>query len=286
MPITSLPSASNSAISARVVANNCVQHNEFELIIEAPSIAAAALPGQFVMVVTGEGFGFEHRRPFSLFRADPDTGLISILYLARGSFTRDLAQKAAGDEISLLGPIGTHFDTKGSERVAIVASGGIGAPPLCFLVRRLTELPQEWRPAMIIAICGARNADLLVGIGELESLGAEVHVVTDDGSAGEQGNVPEYLERLLRTHPEAEAAGVRVYGCGPMPMLRALTLVCERHNAAGEISIEAPMHCGVGACDSCLIPVMGADGTHSVRACVDGPVLAIGQYQWPVEATP
>ena len=273
-------------ILARVLANRCVQHNEFELIIHAPAIAASALPGQFVMVVTGEGFGFDNRRPFSLFRADSETGEISILYLARGAFTRDLALKAEGDEIRLVGPVGTHFDTDCQKQVVIIASGGIGAPPLCFLTRCLTDLPQDRKPAAIIAICGARTAELLVGIKELEDLGAEVHVVTDDGSAGEQGNVPAYLERLLSTYHEADPSGMRVYGCGPMAMLHALTSVCERHGVAGQISIEAPMHCGVGQCDSCLIPVKTKDGNGSIRACVEGPVLPIGTYSWDAMATP
>ncbi len=272
--------------AANVVEQRNVRRNEFEIVLEAPEIANAALPGQFVMVVTGEGYGFEHRRPFSLFRADPETGRVSILYLARGIFTQDLAQKLPGDSVQLLGPLGTHFDTRADERIAIIASGGIGAPPLCFLARRLLEMPQPLRPERVIAICGARSSDYLVGVTELCSLGAEVDIVTDDGSEGAQGTVPEHLERLLKRYPEVTAAGVRVYGCGPMPMLLALTNVCERYGVTGQISIEAPMHCGVGQCDSCLIPVVGRDGKGPIRACVDGPVLPIGTYCWETPATP
>ena len=42
----------------------------------------------------------------------------------------------------------------------------------------------------------------------------------------------------------------------------------------GELSLEAPMPCGIGVCLGCVVP--RRDGGHA-RVCVDGPIFQIGE---------
>ena len=117
------------------------------------------------------------------------------------------------------------------------------------------------------APAGARP--LLVGGGVGASplyglLGISVTVVTEDGTMGARGFVTDAL-------PEG---GTYVYACGPMPMLQAL---CSATPLDGQLSLEARMGCGFGACMGCT-----CETTHgSKRVCKDGPVFTKEEIVWP-----
>src|SRR4030042_1053992 len=76
--------------------------------IEAPDIAAAAQPGQFITVRCGD---FTLRRPFSIHQSslltgeDPGEGKIAILFKVTGKGTLWLSQRKAGEKIEILGPL-------------------------------------------------------------------------------------------------------------------------------------------------------------------------------------
>ena len=63
------------------------------------------------------------------------------------------------------------------------------------------------------------------------------------------------------------------YACGPAPMLRA---VCEASPVSGQVSLDARMGCGFGACMGCTIQT--ASGPR--RVCKDGPVFDKEELQW------
>ena len=91
-----------------------------------------------------------------------------------------------------------------------------------------------------------------------------VTVVTEDGTMGARGFVTDAL-------PEG---GTYVYACGPMPMLQAL---CSATPLDGQLSLEARMGCGFGACMGCT-----CETTHgSKRVCKDGPVFTKEEILWP-----
>ncbi len=90
----------------------------------------------------------------------------------------------------------------------------------------------------------------------------DVTVTTDDGSAGIKGNA---LDALKRINVEYDF----YYACGPLVMLKALA----NHNRNGEISLEARMGCGFGACMGCSIETVNG----ARRVCKDGPVFNSGE---------
>ena len=67
---------------------------------------------------------------------------------------------------------------------------------------------------------------------------------------------------------------IRVFGCGPEGMLKAVNDLALRHGLKGQLSLEAPMPCGIGVCLGCIVPL--AAGGYS-RVCCDGPVYEIGE---------
>jgi dihydroorotate dehydrogenase electron transfer subunit len=107
-------------------------------------------------------------------------------------------------------------------------------------------------------------------------MASTVAVTTDDGSAGTRGRVTDVLPRVM------EASGTDVvYACGPMAMLRAVTAVAGERGVVAQCAVEESMACGIGVCMTCVLPVVGDDGsTRMVRSCVEGPVFPGDRVRW------
>ena len=95
--------------------------------------------------------------------------------------------------------------------------------------------------------------------------------MTEDGSYGEKGLVTGPVERYIKSGDKAK---MRLYGCGPDGMLRAVNELGLRLGVPGQLSLEAPMPCGVGICLGCVVPLV--KGGYA-RVCQDGPVFEIGE---------
>ena len=64
-----------------------------------------------------------------------------------------------------------------------------------------------------------------------------------------------------------------VCACGPMPMLRAISEICNENNVPCQISLEERMGCGIGACLVCACEVKRNGTNDYVHVCKDGPVF-------------
>src|SRR5579871_5103873 len=223
-------------LDAVVVAHTHVIANEFEIVFDAPEVARAAQPGQFLELLYNDNYSPLIRRPFSIYGVDRQAGTCSVLYQARGSFTSGLAIKRPGDRVSLLGPLGRPFRWSDDPDVRhILVAGGIGAPPLVFLAGELCRGRSIDRPPCedIIVLNGARTRDLLVGMVEFGALDLILHALTDDGSHGRRGLVTDFLLTLLDEECDRRP---HLYACGPMPMLRAIDDIAMARSVPCQIS--------------------------------------------------
>ena len=248
-----------------VVANRVVapQHHVLTL---AFGLGAVFEPGQFVQL------GLEPAylpRPFSILRADRRH--LAVLSKAVGLGTRALFACTPGHRVWVLGPLGRGFRSDGSAP-AVLVGGGVGLPPLYALAERLAG--QGPPPRVIV---GARTADQVLLHEELTALGAEVHVMTDDGSAGGRGTAVDRLRELLR----AAGGPCRVYTCGPAPMLAAVAGLCRRSGTPCQVAVEEHMACGFGACQGCAVRT--AAGGYDL-VCRDGPAFDAERLAWPDRA--
>lgn len=202
------------------------------------------------------------RRPFSIFCQEKDT--ISLLYKVVGKGTNLMTTWKPGDKISVLGPLGRGFKRFPSE-VWLVA-GGAGIAPLCFLGRQLEEKGISFK-----TIWGLRYkiADELMTLVQ-EKLGTVI-VYTEDGSLGYQGLVTEGVREL-----EKEKKPNGIYACGPLPMLKALNTWAKERHIPMQVSLEANMACGIGACLGCVVETK--EGYKKV--CQDGPVFDAEEIKW------
>jgi dihydroorotate dehydrogenase electron transfer subunit len=265
-------------VSAEVIANTPLSDDYNVLALSAPTIAAAAAPGQFVMVKAATGHDPLLRRPFSVFEilrdaAGRPTG-ISLLNKRIGISTRLIYDARPGQRIACLGPLGRPFTVMDPPTEAWMVAGGVGLAPFAALADALVS-----RGVRTTLFYGARSGAELFYLDLFRTLGARLILTTEDGSAGEHGRVTGPLERELR----AKAAGepVMVYACGPEAMLAAVAKTAARYGRPCQVSVERIMGCGMGGCYSCVVAMRAPNGTfHHVRSCIAGPVLAGDQILW------
>ena len=263
----------------RLLENRDIGHGHYLAALEAPEVAGALRPAQFVMLRVSDGTDPLLSRPFSVARIGA-RATVDLLYKPYGRGTQILSGLRAGTRVGLVGPLGRPFPDPppGTARVLAVA-GGIGVAPFPLLGDHLRRLGVP-RPHLLY---GARQAADLVGRDLLEAAGWTLDVVTDDGSEGRRALVPALLDETLAALDPAERARTFTYVCGPTRMMAATDAVLAGHGCAGQFSVEAFMGCGFGVCLSCVIPLReggGEDGGYR-RVCVDGPTFPAGSLAWP-----
>jgi dihydroorotate dehydrogenase electron transfer subunit len=265
-------------ISARVIVNTRLSDDYNVLALAAPEIAAAAAPGQFVMVKAASGHDPLLRRPFSVFEVLRDqTGRaigISLLNKRIGVSTGLIYAARQGDTVACLGPLGRPFSLVDSPTDAWMVAGGVGLAPFAALGEALTA-----RGAATTLFYGARQSAELFYLDMFRAMGITLVLTTEDGSAGERGRIVAPLERQLADRPVN--APVMIYACGPEGMLAAVAKTAMRFGRPCQVSVERIMGCGMGGCYSCVVPMRGENGArHHVRSCLAGPVLAADQIVW------
>ena len=120
-------------VSAEVIENRPLSSDYNVLALRAPAIAAAAEPGQFVMVKSGGSFDPLLRRPFSVFEILRDEAGaphgVSILSKRIGPSTRLLYDTARGQRVDCLGPLGRPFTVVEPPVEAWMVAGGVEHRP-------------------------------------------------------------------------------------------------------------------------------------------------------------
>ena len=252
----------------RVLANELLDERHFRLTLEADGPVAEFLPGQFVMLRCSESLTL--RRPLSIQRLlrDGSFACIEILYRVVGSGTRALAAIGVGETVDCLAPLGRPFDLPAPSERAVLLGGGVGIPPMVALAEEIVA--QGGRTPLVIGgVGGQGDAACLTGLLDLE---IPVHVSTLDGSAGTRGTVLDALDARWGGGP---GLGDRIYACGPAAMLVAVARMARRWDLGCQISLEAVMGCGFGACVGCAVPRAG--GSEYALVCRDGPVFEMDE---------
>jgi len=241
----------------------------YRIVLKAPEAAAAAVPGQFVMLRVTENMDPLLARPFGI-SSVPSRSSIEILYRVAGRGTALLTRAEAGQTLSLLGPLGKGFPMPDKTVTPVLVTGGSGFPPLHFLALRTN--------ARARVFIGARDKECLPPGCVLKSLrdhSQSVTIATEDGSSGRKGMSTDILNAFL-TKEERKTHFV-LYACGPHAMLAAASRIAAEHSITCYVSTEERMACGFGACMGCSVP-MKAGGYK--RACKEGPVFDSREIEW------
>ena len=265
-------------VAAGVTWNRQLSSDYNVLALAAPAIAAAAAPGQFVMVKARAGFDPLLRRPFSVFEilrdaAGAPTGL-TIFSKRIGVSTALIYDKMPGERVDCLGPLGRPFTVVDPPVDAWMVAGGVGLAAFATLAQALHA-----RGVKSTLFYGARRGAELFYLDFFRALDVELVLATEDGSVGERGRVVAPLDRRLAARDPSSA--VMLYACGPEGMLGATARMAMNYLRPCQVSVERVMGCGLGGCYSCVIPMRDDLGAvHHVRSCVAGPVLAADRVVW------
>lgn len=249
---------------AKVVSNKPLCDTMFELTLKSAELFADDISaGQFVNLGSGNP-SLPLRRPISIYGIDSGRKEIRLAIQVKGEGTLSLSAAKAGDELPLLGALGNAFSwfvPENAKKVFLVG-GGVGVAPVrC----AFDELSQEFDCSLF---AGYRSAGLVYGLDGIDK--ERVFAVSDDGSFGEKALVTKPLgEQLEKQKPDV------VLACGPVPMLRAVAELSEKHGIPCAVSLEQRMGCGLGAClvCSCKIKAKTPEGYVYRRVCADGPIF-------------
>jgi len=243
-------------VSHKIVSKKQLSENVFTARIEAPLVARARKPGQFVIISINNDYS--ERIPLTIAGADPEKGTIRLIWQRVGKTTAELADLQQGDEIAnIAGPLGrpTHIENFG---LVVCVGGGIGNAPLLPITKALKEGGNK-----IVGILGARNKELLILEDEFAQICDELIITTDDGSYGRKALVTEPLEELCRCDKKPDQAFV----IGPAVMMKFCCAVTKQLNVPTQVSLNTIMVDGTGMCGGCRIEYDG----QPKFVCVDGP---------------
>jgi dihydroorotate dehydrogenase electron transfer subunit len=241
----------------------------YRIVLKAPEVAAAAAPGQFVMLRVSDNMDPLLARPFGV-ASVPSRSTIEILYRIAGRGTSLLTRVETGHTLQFIGPLGKGFPMPQKGTTAVLVAGGSGFPPLQFF--------SQCAAVPVHLFVGSRYKECLPPTGVLKRFREQcttVHVATEDGSMGVQGLTTDILNTFLgrmekKTH-------LVLYACGPHAMLAAVSRIADEHTMPCYVSMEERMGCGLGACMGCSVP-MKAGGYK--RACKEGPVFDSRDVEW------
>ncbi len=227
----------------------------FQLEVEAPLMARAAEPGQFVIVILHER---GERIPLTIADFDRDRGSVTLVIQAVGKSTCEMQQRChEGTHLhALVGPMGYPSEL-GADKVVCVG-GGLGVAPVYPQLRAFKE-----SGAYVIGIIGFRNKELIFWRDRFEQYCDELVICTDDGSAGIRGRVTVGLETVLDRHNDID----RVVAVGPPIMMKACAEITRPRGIETIVSMNPIVVDGTGMCGGCRVTV----GNQIKFACVDGP---------------
>ena len=231
--------------------------------VEAPRLAAAALPGQFLIVRATEN---GERIPLTISDYDKEAGTVTIVTQQIGASSSEIISFEQGESFKdVVGPLGIPSDfTEMSEEELkdqryIFIAGGVGTAPVYPQVKWLHE-----RGVAVDVIVGAKTKDLVIYKEEMEAVCNNLYLCTDDGSAGFKGLVTAMLEKLVNEDGKKYTQAVAI---GPMIMMKFATLTAKKLELPIIVSLNTLMVDGTGMCGACRVTVAGK----TRFACVEGP---------------
>ena len=227
-------------VQAKLIKKEQLLSDIFKFSVKSEELVSESKPGQFLEIrITNE-----------------ENNVVEFIFQVKGKGTKLLSQKEEGENIDILGPLGSGiFEIKNYKNIAIIG-GGIGIFPLYELVK---SAPKDVTTNTYL---GFRNKELVTLEEEFKKVSSNFILTTDDGSYGKSGFAINYLRDAI-------------YACGPLPMLRAVKQLAEEKNIPCRISLEERMACGVGVCLGCAVKTASSpkDAPQYIHVCKAGPVF-------------
>ena len=235
----------------------------FLMDVEAPRVARACQPGEFVIVKIDEK---GERIPLTICDFDREKGVVTIVFQIVGASTQRMSGLKAGDSFrDVVGPLGqaSEFVKEDLEKVKnckyLFVAGGVGTAPVYPQVKWLKEHGVD-----VDVIVGAKNKELLILEDMMRDVAGNLYITTDDGSYVRKGMVTDVIKDLVEDQGKHYDICVAI---GPMIMMKFVCRLTKELGLHTIVSMNPIMVDGTGMCGACRLTV----GEDVKFACVDGP---------------
>ena len=240
----------------RILYNEKISDNSYEMMVEAPLAIKNFIPGQFVIVMKDED---SERIPLTIYDYDKDEGTLTLIYQVVGASTEALSYETE-DLFSIVGPSGNPSEIclnpeEYRDKKIVYVAGGVGIAPVYPQIKYLHDLGID-----VDLIYGARNKSLLLIRKKIEAICSNITYVTDDGSCGPKGFVTNILEKKADQYDICIAIG-------PVIMMKNVCELTKKFNLKTIVSMNPLMVDGSGMCGACRCEIEGKPKF----ACIHGP---------------
>lgn len=244
-----------------VMSASMLSEGIYELVIRDPYVAKTVQPAQFVNLYPANAT-MALPRPFGVAEVEGDD--VTLIYQIVGAGTAEFSLLQAGDVIDVLGPLGKPFDTAKPANYVLVG-GGLGVPPLLYAAQKISERNDGSKVTSVFGYRDARFADDLMA-----PFADKTHSIVNA-----EGNVVDLLNAIEDELHAADQPPM-ILSCGPTPMMKAVAVWASKRDIPAQLSLEARMGCGYGACVACVVDTPGG----RLKVCKDGPVFNTEELGW------
>lgn len=234
----------------------------YEMVVEAPLVARACRPGQFVIVMCGEN---SERIPLTIADWDRERGTVTLVYQVVGKSTADFERMKEGESLlAFSGPLGTRSAIERMDGTVLFVAGGVGLAAVFPILRGHKEAGNR-----VKLVYGSRSAPYLFWLDRVREVVGEENIIiaTDDGSAGEKGLVTEVIKRRILGRDAIPQAIV----IGPAIMMRETAKVTLADGINTIVSLNPLMLDGTAMCGGCRVPNRKGETGPGAFACHRGP---------------
>ena len=248
--------------TAPLTANTEIRPGVHLLEIHLPQLAQSIQPGQYCMLRCCHPAATDPllRRPFFVHTVQRDRGLCTFLVHVRGRGTAWLASQHVDSTLDILAPLGHGWELRSTVRNLLLISEGFSVPALTLLAQ--TAIEQE----LVVTLVAQFPSANTVYPPTLLPSEVEYHIVTTDGSLGQQSDLATILNTYL---PWADAACLSVSHETSTILYNSHERLRGKYFAQG--TLLHPLVCGNGVCLTCSMET--ARGTKLL--CRDGPVFPL-----------
>lgn len=263
-----------------VLKNERIKPLCFLLTIYCPLIANEIKTGQFIMLKVSNNHSPLLRRPFSVYKTYPANhpekkkrGCLLILYKKVGKGTQKMTEFKKGQKVNMIGPLGNGFSLPPlpSSPPIILIGGGVG-------IVSLYSLAEVVGSHNLFVFIGGKSKDDILCVEDFKRLNAsKIFIATEDGSLGYKGTVTDLFLSQKKRFKRGKSQ--YIYSCGPVGMLKELASLVKFKGVVCQVSLEARMGCGFGACWGCVVKTNDPKTPYQ-RVCKEGPVFNLKDIVW------
>ena len=198
-------------------------------------------------------------RPIGIFEYNKEQKIVKFLISKKGKGTKELSSLHPGEKVQLTGPLGNAWaDFLPESGRAALVGGSVGVAPLAALVAEKPDFEFHFFAGFRLGFSDKEEENAIMGT----AVNAKKLVISaEDGRNALIGRIVDFIF-------EPESYDV-IFGCGPVPMLRALKNKCSSKDIPCFISLENRFACGLGACLGCTVHTINGNR----RCCKDGPIF-------------